>query len=123
MLLVAVLMGLNSVMTFEKPEDKLPPVNLPQAGQKNGIGQSSVKPVSITVQKTGAGGRRSFYYNERQMTLPELVAALKKNKVRTVVLRADRDIHFPWQEFCDLTWQFTESGVKQVSYATIAANT
>jgi len=118
-LLVAVLMGLNSIMNFEEAERRLPPVHLPRTGQQKtgALGSSRVGPAYITVRRE-QGGKRAYYYNDRRMTLKRLVAALQKNRVRTVVLRADRDIRFSWQEFCDLTWRLSRNGIRQLSYAT-----
>jgi len=118
LLLVSVLMGLNSVMTFNKVETELPPVNLPAVSAGSKVGHTAVNRVFITVRSGKGKKDKTYFYNDREVELWELMEFLKKTKAPTVVLRGDRTVNYEWQEFCQLTWQLMKAGVKQVSYAT-----
>ena len=118
LLLVSVLMGLNSIMTFNKVETELPPVNLPavKAGEK--VGNTSVNKIFVTVKLGKNEKDKTYFYNGKEVDLWQLMQILEKAKSPTVVLRGDRTVNYEWQEFCQLTWQLMKAGVKQISYAT-----
>jgi biopolymer transport protein ExbD len=117
-LLVSVLMGLNSVMSFSegKPEIVLPLVNLPPASNKNNIGTTALNRVFVTIQPGPKG--KLYFYNNHEVTLGELVALIRKAKAPAVVVRADRSTTFVWEEFSHLALQLSKAGVKEISYAT-----
>jgi biopolymer transport protein ExbD len=113
-----VLMGLNSIMTFGKVETELPPVNLPAVSTGGKAGHTAVNKVFITIRSGKNKKDKTYFYNDKEVDLWELMEILKKSKAPTVVLRGDRTVSYEWQEFCQLTWQLMKAGVKQISYAT-----
>jgi len=116
-LLVSVLIGLNSVMSFseEGTERRLPPVKLPETGPVDGTGRTATKRAFITVLPGEAGKR--YFYNRRQMSLDDLIHTMERARVPAVVLRGDRNTLFQWQEFCSLSSRLMKAGVKEISYA------
>jgi biopolymer transport protein ExbD len=117
-LLVSVLMGLNSVMSFSKDqkEKKLPLVNLPVTSGTKDIGWTASSTAFITIRSGKQG--KIYFYNQKEVTLCRLIELIKKTNMTTVVLRGDREATFEWQEFCRLTSQLMNAGVKEISYAT-----
>ena len=119
-LLVSLLMGLNSVMSFslEAEETRLPPILIdpPAVSAVKDIGSTAAKRAFITI-KSGQGGKR-YFYNEQEAPPGRLIDIIRKANMATVVLRADRKESFEWQEFCQLTAQLMKAGVKEISYAT-----
>ena len=118
-LLVSVLMGLNSVMSFseDKKEVNLPPVNLPAAPDAKDAGSTAINRTFITI-KNGEK-EKIYFYNEKEVTLWQLVEFIQKAKVPAIILRGDRETHFEWEEFCQLTSQLMKAGVKEISYTTM----
>lgn len=115
-LLVSVLMGLNSVMSFEEREHSLPPVKLPEIAESDSrIGHSEMKKPTITV----SSGRNElvYFYNEKIVTLKALPYFLKRAGTSAVILRGDRDTPFQWETFCKLTAILRDAGVKEIQYA------
>jgi len=118
-LLVSVLMGLNSVMSFEEREGRLPAVTLPKVGQaKLSRGETQVKKaiVSVTPDKDGL----AYFYNDTKVTLEELSILLKKSSTIGVILRGDRETPFQWETFCKLTAALRDAGVKEIHYAVMS---
>ena len=117
-LLVSALMGLNSVMSFSKElkEILLPPVNLPLNSGVKEVGATATSKAYITIRTEN--NRKTFYYNNKEMTLWQLTEHIQKSHVPAVVLRGDRKTIFEWAEFCHLTAQLMKAGVKEISYAT-----
>lgn len=118
LLLVSVLMGLNSVMSFseQSKETNLPSVKLPLIVKGSKVGSSTVTKVYVTV-KTGENGKKVYFYNQKEVTIWQLIEYIKKATVTTLVLRGDRETIFEWEEFCQLSSKFMRAGVKQISYA------
>ena len=117
-LLVCVLMGLNSVMSFseEHKEKRLPPVSLPPTSGVKHTGATATNSVSITI-RSGKNGK-IYFYNNKEVALWELMDLIQKAKVPAVVLRGDQKAIFEWEELCRLTARFMKAGVKEISYAT-----
>jgi len=120
-LLLSVILGLNSMMTFaqENREKDLPPVNLPSAS-KAMKGEDSKTPgrAFVTITAGKAGAKNSYFYNGRKVDPAELGEILEAAKVHSVVLRADRDASFKWEELCRLKSDILiKAGVKMISYA------
>lgn len=117
-LLVSVLMGLNSVMSFSKEhkEIPLPPVNLPLNSGVKEVGTTATSKTYITIRTEK--NENIFYYNNKEVTLWQLTKHIQKSHVPAVVLRGDRKTVFEWAEFCQLTAQLMKAGVKEISYAT-----
>ena len=117
-LLVSVLMGLNSVMSFseDRKEKRLPPVNLPVASGTKDPGCTGSNPAFITIRSSKQG--KIYFYNQKEVTLCRLIELIQKANMTTIVLRGDREASFEWQEFCRLTSQLMNAGVKEISYAT-----
>lgn len=117
-LLVSVLLGLNSVMSFseERRETALPPVPLPAVSGIKGVGTTAPDRAFITI-RPGENGKR-YFYNSKEVTLWQLIKLLEKARTPVVVLRGDRKTTFEWEEFCQLTSRFMRAGVKEMSYAT-----
>ena len=113
-LLVSVLMGLNSTMSFSK-EMNLPPVNLPEASDTQNAGSTHLSPVVITIDEK-AGIKRYFYKNKEE-SLNHLFERIKNSKISTVVLRGDRKTFFTWKELVQLNAKLSKAGVKTISYA------
>ena len=116
-LLVSVLIGINSIMSFEdgKKETNLPPVDLPKASKPQGAGLSKAKPIYISIK--AIKGQKAYFYNNQEVPLTLLIDLVKKSHLRTVVLRADRNVIFEWEEFCRLTSSLMQAGVKKISYS------
>jgi hypothetical protein len=116
-LLVSVLVGINSVMSFseEAMEGRLPPVRLPETEGARQSGQTGPKRAFITILP-GKNGKL-YFYNRKQMSLAGLVKSIHKVRVPVVVLRGDRDTLFQWEEFCSLSSKLMKAGVKEISYA------
>ena len=117
-LLVSVLMGINSVMSFspEGKEAKLPPVNLPRTSDIQDTGITALKAVFITIQP--GEKQKVYFYNDQEVTLCQLMDLIQKAKAASVIIRADCQVNFKWEEFCLLTSKFMKAGVKEISYAT-----
>jgi len=114
-LLVSILMGLNSIMSFSE-ERNLPPVSLPRINNTGNVGSTDVKKAFVTIRSSESG--KIYFYNDREVSLWNLMEFIKESSIPTVVLRGDREIAFTWEEFCRLTSQLTKAGVREVSYAT-----
>ena len=116
-LLVSVLMGLNSVMSFSEDDKEswLPPVKLPKASHTKGIGATGPTKAFITIV-SGKNGKR-YFYNQKEATLWQLIEYIQKANVPSVVLRGERKAIFQWEEFCQLSSQLMKAGVKEISYA------
>ena len=120
-LLVSVLMGLNSVMSFEEKEGSLPPVKLPQVSEAHSrIGHSEMKKPTITV-RSGLNGL-VYFYNDETITLEALPSCLKRAGTSAVILRGDRETPFQWETFCKLTAILRDAGVKEIQYAVNTEN-
>ncbi len=117
-LLVSVLLGLNSVMSFseESRETALPPVPLPAISEVKGSGTTAPSSAFITICP-GENGKK-YFYNSKEVTLWQLIDLLEKSNTPVVVLRGDRKTIFEWEEFCQLTSKLMRAGVKEISYAT-----
>lgn len=114
-LLVSLLTGLNSVMSFSE-DNRLPPVNLPVTSGSKEVGCTAANPAFITIRSGEKGN--TYFYNQKEVTLCRLMELIQKATVATVILRGDRKASFEWQEFCQLTSQLMKAGVKEISYAT-----
>ena len=102
LLLVSVLMGLNSVMSFEEREKQLPAVTLPKVSRNiSRVGITETKKSIITV-RSGLEGP-VYFYNDQIVTLKALSACLKRAHTNAVILRGDRETPFQWESFCRLT--------------------
>ena len=117
-LLVSVLIGLNSVMSFseERKETILPPVSLPAASEVKGIGSTAPNRAFITIC-SGKDGKK-YFYNKKEVALWQLMDLIETAGTPVVVLRGDRKTIFGWEEFCRLTSKLMKAGVKEISYAT-----
>lgn len=117
-LLVSLLMGLNSVMSFseDRKESRLPPVNLPATSDRKDIGSTAPNRAFITIRAGEKG--KIYFYNQKEVSLWQLIELVQKARVPAVVLRGDRKAIFEWEEFCQLTAQLMKAGVKEISYAT-----
>ncbi|MFH1624849.1 MAG: hypothetical protein ABID54_06805 [Pseudomonadota bacterium] len=117
-LLVSVLLGLNSVMSFseERKETTLPPLPLPAISEIKGTGATAPNRAFITIYP-GENGKR-YFYNNKEVALWQLINLLEKAGTPVVVLRGDRKTIFEWEEFCQLTSKLMRAGVKEISYAT-----
>jgi biopolymer transport protein ExbD len=115
-LLVSVLMGLNSVMSFEEQEGRLPAVTLPKVGQTNAPGgMTQVRQPTVTVKPEKGG--LAYYYHDTPVTLAELGDRLRQANATGVMLRGDRETPFQWEGFCRLTALLRDAGVKEIHYA------
>ena len=115
-LLVSVLMGLNSVMSFEEQEGRLPAVTLPTVGQANTPkGETLVKKATVTVRPEKDG--LTYFYHDTKVTLEDLSLCLKRSSATGVILRGDRETPFQWEDFCKLTAVLRDAGVKEIYYA------
>lgn len=115
-LLVSVLMGLNSVMSFEEEEGRLPAVTLPKVGQNNPPGGTTqVKKAVITVRPEKGG--LAYFYHDTPVTLDGLKDRLRQANATGVLLRGDRETPFEWETFCKLTAVLRDAGVKEIHYA------
>jgi len=114
-LLVSILIGLNSIMSFSE-ERNLPPVSLPGINDTGNVGITDVKRAWITIRSGESG--KIYFYNEREVPLWDLMALIKASRIPTVVLRGDRAMAFTWEEFCRITSQLMKAGIKEISYAT-----
>lgn len=116
-LLVSVLMGLNSVMSFskERKEISLPPVSLPKISGVKEIGTTVTNKAYITFRTEK--NEKIYYYNQKEVTLWQLIKHIQKSNVPTVVLRGDQETIFEWAEFCQLTALLMQAGVKEISYS------
>ena len=113
-LLVSILIGLNSIMSFSE-ERNLPPVSLPGIDDTGNVGVTDVKKAWITIRSGESG--KTYFYNEREVSLWDLMAFIKSSRIPTVVLRGDRAMAFTWEEFSRLTSQLMKAGVREISYA------
>lgn len=119
-LLVSVMMGLNSVMSFSKDRKEilLPSVNLPVNSDNKETGLTVPSSASITIRH-GKNGK-VYFFNNKEVTLWQLMEQIQKASVRTVVLRGDRETVFEWQEFYLFTSELMKAGVREISYATVS---
>ena len=117
-LLVSVLIGLNSVMSFSQKhkEIPLPPVDLPLHTGIKPVGSTATTKTYITIKTIN--NKKIFYYNNIEVTLSQITEHIQKSQVPAVILRGDRKTIFEWAEFCHLTAQLMKAGVKEISYAT-----
>ena len=115
-LLVSVLMGLNSVMSFTEKDRILPPVNLPKLEEtSSALGTTRMKKPVITIHSKNKG-LAYFLDSEGPLELAALIHRLGRAGTNAVVLRGDRETPFQWQSFCQLTAALRETGVKEIQY-------
>jgi len=114
-LLVSVLIGLNSTMSFSN-EKKLPPMKLPKTSTANETGLTSVKNSFISIRTNNNG--KVYYYNNKKVSINRLFEIIKKNRVSSVVIRADEKENFKWNDLCGFTSKLMKAGVKEISYGT-----
>jgi len=114
-LLVSVLIGLNSTMSFQKSKElKLPQLNLPKIANTKKIGASlNVAFLTIISKKK----EKIYYYNDRKVTYKQLLLMIKQNKMQCIVIRSEQSEMVQWENFCQLTSDLTKSGIKEISYA------
>ena len=115
-LMVSVLMGLNSVMSFseDRKEKALPPVKLPVISDLKDVGSTAPNRAFITIRSGKKG--KIYFYNHKEVTLGQLMEFIQKANVAIIGLRGDRKTLFEWGEFCQLTSQLMKNGVKEISY-------
>jgi len=113
-LLVSVLIGINSTMTFNEERD-LPPLDLPEISEAPQSGSDGVNSAVITIDKKA--GQEQFYYENKKVSRKQMVKIIKKSKISSVVLRCSQKINFSWDEFVQLNSDLSNAGVKAVRYS------
>jgi len=113
-LLVSVLMGMNSIMSFSQ-ENYLPPLNLPKPGQSKEPGKTHIQPVYISIQNRF--GKIQYFYNEKPCLMKEIFNKIDQAHVRIVIIRADKNYLLRWNDMTKFISRLIQVGVKEIGYA------
>ena len=117
-LLVAMLMGLNSVMSFSKDvkEILLPSAVLAENSELKDIGLTLTGQAFITIVPSENG--LIYFYNDSEVPLDKLAEYIQKTAVPAVTIRVDRETVLEWDKFMQMIMQLVKAGIKEINYAT-----
>jgi hypothetical protein len=111
LLLLTIMIGLSSLMTFDSQSLNTTKLAGKAAGQ---VGMSSVTPAEIVVEKHN--DQMVFTFRKIRMPLTGLVDSLQQNQVSAIILRGGNDTKLQWPEIVNLVSALSRAGVKEVSY-------